>query len=343
MLFSKTRTLVGLDIGTTSVKAVELTERRGKLAVSGFGQVEVNGDTPQARQSAVDELVQECGLRGRRVVTGISGKNVIVRYLTLPIMREEEMRNALMFEASKYVPFPLEECVLDCQRLEGAVDRAGEGNMTVVLVAARRSQIAEQMTCIEGTSLATDAVDLDVMALGNAFMAATPEGDGQTRVAAIIDIGASKISITVVADGTAWFTRELQSGAGRDMTAAIALRLGVTDEEAEVLKREPGDRASEVTDVVTTVVDDLANELQLSFDWFENQFECRIDRVLLSGGASRLGGLKESLAHALDREVEIFDPFNGLAVDEGVDAALLARSAPRLAIAAGLAARVRKA
>lgn len=342
MLFSKTRSLVGLDIGTTSVKAVEYVERGGEVTVTGFGQVEVGADTVEARRAAVVELVNACGFANRRVVTAISGKNVIVRYLTLPVMGDEEMRNALTFEASKYVPFPLEECVLDCQRLEGGVDRAGEGQMTVVLVAARRNQITEQMACLEGTHVHADAIDLDVMALGNAFIATTPKDEVAGRITALVDIGAVKVSITVVADGTAWFTRELQTGGGRDMTAAVATRLGLGLEEAEALKRRPDGREHGVAEAVAHVVDDLANELQLSFDWFENQFERRIDTLHVSGGGSRLVGLAEHLSKTLAREVVDFDPFAGLGIDAAVDADLLARNAGRLAVAAGLASRVRK-
>jgi type IV pilus assembly protein PilM len=342
MLFSKTRSLVGLDIGTTSVKAVEVVERGGEVTVTGFGQVEVAVDTVEARRAAVVDLVNACGFGTRKVVTAISGKNVIVRYLTLPVMGEEEMRNALTFEASKYVPFPLDECVLDCQRLQGGVDRAGDGQMTVVLVAARRSQVVEQMICLEGSHVQADAIDLDVMALGNAFIATTPKDAAEGRISALVDIGATKVSITVVADGTAWFTRELQAGTGRDMTSAVATRLGLGQEEAEAVKRNPEGREHDVADAVAHVVDDLANELQLSFDWFENQFERRIDTLHLSGGGGRLVGLKDHLAKVLGRDVVDFDPFAGMNVDAAVDAELLARNAGRLAIAAGLASRVKK-
>ncbi len=342
-MFGKARSIVGLDIGTSAVKAVELTERGDKIEVSGFGQIEVNGEDPAAKSQAISELMREGGFKSRRVVTGLSGKMVIVRYLTMVKMSDEELRNAIAFEAGKYVPFPLEDCVMDCQRIDAASERAGQGNMSVLFVAAKRSQVVEHLDVINAAGFTPEMVDLDVFALANAWsLGAVPPPEGEKpRCIAFIDVGAQKTCLNIAIGDTSLFTREIYYG-GQDFTQALCRRLNIETRDAESVKRDPGEQDAVVREAVLPTIDDLGNEIQLSFDYFENQFEREIDEIQLSGGSSRLDVIGESFAKIFEKPTVSFNPFETLVVNPAVDADLLACNASRLVVAAGFAARVRK-
>jgi type IV pilus assembly protein PilM len=342
-MFGKTRSIVGLDIGTSSVKAVELTETGGKLEVTGFGQIEITADDATAKANAVAELMREGGFKSRRVVTSLSGKMVIVRYLTMVRMDDEELRNAIAFEAGKYVPFPLEECVMDCQRIEGVGDRAGQGNMTVLFVAAKRSQVEEHLSLIQSAGVSPEIVDVDAFALSNAWSLTnpTPATDGKPRSVAFVDVGSQKTSLNITIGETSLFTREIYY-AGQDFTQAIARRMSLDFPDAEAIKRNAGENETAVRESILSTIDDLGNEIQLSFDYFENQFEREIDEIRLSGGGARLPIIRESFEKIFEKPTELFNPFETLTVNPAIDSDLLACNAGRLVVAVGLASRVRR-
>ncbi|MCC7136948.1 MAG: type IV pilus assembly protein PilM [Planctomycetes bacterium] len=333
------RSLIGLDVGTRSVKAVELTWNGG-LVITGFGYAEL--PAPDAVRDTVARIFQENEFHTRRVVTAVSGKSVIVRYLTMFKMSPDDLRNAIRYEADKYIPFDVEEVVLDCQPFEapGLAD-AGPNEMRVLLVACKRALVDEQLRVLASVGLQPEIVDVDVFALGNAFETTMAGSDGD-RVRALVDVGAGKTCVNVVRGGVSLFTREIHAG-GDAFTAAIGNRLGLKEAEAEQMKRRPGDQVERVRAAVTPAVDDLSTEVRLSFEYFENQFDRGVDEVLVSGGGSRLVGVPEDLGRVVDRPVATWDPTGDLPIAaDRVDADALREHAPELAVAVGLASRLRK-
>jgi type IV pilus assembly protein PilM len=232
--------------------------------------------------------------------------------------------------------------VMDVLRVDPATDRAAEGSCTALFVAARRAQIDEHLDLIESAGLSAEFVDVDAFALGNALElgAASRSEDDVRKAIALLDVGASKTCLNIVADGTSLFTREIYTG-GRDFTQAVARRMNLEGPDAEQFKRSAED-VETLREAVLPVMDDLANELQISFDYFENQFERRIDEIALSGGGSRLAALAEALERVFERPAKAFNPFEGASVDAAVDRDLLESNGGRLAIAAGLAARLKR-
>ena len=340
MLKRRIRSLIGLDVGTKAVKAVELTWSGG-LVITGFGYAEL--PSPDAVPDTVARLFQENEFHTRRVVTAVSGKSVIVRYLTMFKMSPEDLRNAIRYEADKYIPFDVEEVVLDCQPFEApGLGEVGPNEMRVLLVACKRALIDEQLRVLAGVGLQPEIVDVDVFALGNAFEATAKAGAEGEKVRALVDVGAGKTSVNVLRAGASLFTREIHSG-GDAFTAAIANRLGLKDPEAEALKRRPGDQTERVRGAVTPAVDDLATEVRLSFEYFENQFDRGVDEVLHSGGGARLSGLPEDLGRIVDRPTVPWDPTGDLPIAaDRVDANALREHAQEIAIAVGLASRLRR-
>jgi type IV pilus assembly protein PilM len=341
MLFRKNRSLIGLDIGTRAVKAVELTWNGGPV-ITGFGYAEL--PSPDAVSETVLRVLRENEFHSRRVVTSVSGKAVIVRYLTMYRMSADDLRNAIRFEADKYIPFDVDEVVLDCQPFEAdGIADLSPNEMRVLLVACKRAIIDEQLRMLASAGLHPEIVDVDVFALGNAFETAVRrDGESDNRVSALVDVGASKTSVNLVRGGVSLFTREIHTG-GDAFTLAISNRLGLQQTEAEMLKQRPGQESDRIRSAVTPAVDDLAAEIRLSFEYFENQFDRGIDEVLLSGGGSRLTGLDEDLGRIFDRPTMAWDATGDLPIAAGsVDVDSLREHVSELAVAIGLASRVQK-
>lgn len=339
MFKRRIRSLIGLDVGTKAVKAVELTWNGG-LVLTGFGYAEL--PSPDAVRDTVARIFEENEFHTRRVVTAVSGKSVIVRYLTMFKMSPDDLRNAIRYEADKYIPFDVDEVLLDCQPFDapGMAD-AGPNEMRVLLVACKRALVDEQLRILAGVGLQPEIVDVDVFAVGNAFETVSPASDGD-RVRALVDVGASKTCVNVVRAGTSLFTREIHAG-GDAFTAAIANRLGLKDGEAEAVKRRPGEQADRVRAAVTPAVDDLSTEVRLSFEYFENQFDRGVDEVLVCGGGARLVGLADDVARVVDRPVTPWDPTGDLPIAaDRVDVDALREHAGELGVAVGLASRLRK-
>lgn len=342
-MFSQGKSIVGLDVGSSSVKAVELSRSGKGVEVTGFGQVDLASDDREEQIRAVSTLIKEGGFNPKRIVSSVSGKMVIIRYLSMVPMSEEELRNAIIFEAEKYIPFGLDESALDCQKLEGANDDGGNDN--VILVAVKQSVVEDHVDVLQKAGCTPEVIDVDAIALGNAWdlvqSFASEEEGVQGDVVAFVDVGASKTCLNIIENGVSLFTREIYFG-GHDFTSAISRRLNMSDADAEAVKRSERDDEGTIQDAVFPTIDDLGNEIQLSFDYFENQHGRSPDRIFLSGGGSRLACFRDSFERIFERPTAIFNPFEGLPVSDDIDQDLLASGGPQMAIAVGLASRIRK-
>ena len=345
-MLKKQKSLIGLDIGTHCVKAVELTQYGNELVLTAYGQNDIVSEGSKA--DAVIDLLQGRSFRTRRVVTAVSGKSVIVRYLTMIQMSDEDLRNAIKFEADKYIPFDVDEVVLDAQRLDDGPGTKqgglGDNEMRVLLVAVKRSLIEDHVNLVQSIGLQPEIIDVDAFALGNAYelrssLSAGMEDDD--RVVALIDVGANKTNINVLRGGTSYFTREIYLG-GDDFTSAVSKRLGCEVHQAELLKRDPGENQEALRDAVLPSIDDLGNEIHLSFDYFENQFDRVVEEVYISGGSARLPGLQRAFEGAFEKSVVFWNPLEGIDVRPGVDMKALNQYAGQLAVGVGLATRVRR-
>ncbi len=333
-MFKKTKKLLGMDIGKQSIKAVELTKVGTGLSVTDFGYVEVPGEGMEGE--ALQRLVSQQRLKGSNVVCAVSGRSVIVRNIIMREMPDDELKRAIPFEADKYIPFGVEEVIIDCQRLLQA--EAPDGEMRVVLVACKRNLVDEQVALLQGAGLKPVIVDVDRFALGNAFALQGGVSDG--KVVALVDIGASKTNINILQGGTSYFTREVYV-AGADFNTHIARELSMEVDEAEALKKDPGEQADLVREAVASVLDDLCNEITLSFDFYQNEFDREVEEVYLSGGSSGLVGLVDSLSQAFGHPTQRWDPTQMLDMRISPKAAGdLQAKGSQFAVAVGLASRV---
>lgn len=345
----KGKPLIGLDIGSRAIKAVELvySPKTEGYALSGYVYQDIAPG--EDIKETLKRIWAEHHFHTNKVVTSISGRSVIVRYITMPDMTDEELKNAIKYEASKYIPFEVDEVMIDCMRLDHIKkeDSAGKPSkdITVLLVAAKRDKLDEHITLLEQSGLWPIAVDVDCFALGNSFelkQLISPSADIGTKVTALVDIGAVKTNVNIMIGLQVFFTREIYI-AGNDFTEAIGKKMGLPENEAEQLKRNPALKADEIKDYVSSLLDDLTHEIQLSFDYFEHQFDKPIDNIYLSGGASMLHGLEETFDSTFNRKMIRWDPCETFEiVSDKIDPVELKKKANQLAIAAGLASRVKK-
>ncbi len=336
-LFRRSRTLLGIDFGSESIKAVEAVKEKGRLRVVGFGKVEL--PAPDARGDALADLLKHCNFRTKRSATSVSGRSVIVRYLNMVEIPDENLKTAIRYEADRYIPFDLNEVVLDCHRIEDAPGVAAN-EMKLLLVAVKRDVVDEQVKLLQAAGLLPEIIDVDAFALGNVFALGGPTYEmAAGKVVALVDVGASKTVVDIVRAAESHFTREVYVG-GNEITNAIAKRFGIEPFEGEQLKRAPASSEQEIAEAVVPSLEELGNEIQLSFDYYENQSDSKVEEVFVSGGGARVPGLEETFERIFERRTMTWNPLEGFDLDSGLDHQALLECAPALGVAAGLAARV---
>lgn len=338
-MLKQRKSVVGLDIGTASIKAVEITQDKFDYVITGYAQIDVPSE--QARQEAIAELFRIGKFRTKRVASAVSGKNVIFRYVNMVDIPEDKVVSAVRFEADKYIPFDINDVEIDAQKLLTVTTEGEKAEMKVLLVAAKKSVVEDQARMLIELGLQPVGLAVDSFALGNAYELnelISPGIQEDERTVALIDIGASKSCINILRNNITYFAREVPMG-GLDLTNAITRRFGFEQNQAEALKRDPADQQSEVQEAVGQVLDDLGNEINLSFDFFENQFDGEVQDVYLSGGSVLLPFLEESMEKIFEKRTRVWNPIEGLKVkSDNVDVEALNQCAPQLAVAVGLAA-----
>ncbi len=336
--------LVGLDIGCHEIKAIELVGSAGGPQVNALATMPAV--EPLELPQAIRGLFADAGIKTRNVAVSLSGQSVIVRYIAMPKMSEEDLQSSLKYEAGKHIPFELDEVALDCVRLDsndspGSEEAADE--MQVLLVAAKKDVLNELLSHVRAAALVPVAVDVDGFALGSAFelyAASQAGGEILAGVKALVDVGASKTSVNILEDGSSSFSREIYL-AGKDFTDAVSRRLGVEQEEGDRIKQDPKGEDEEVRDCLSPVMGDLVAEVHASLDYYENHHDRAVDSVWVSGGSTRLPGLSGAFEQTFGREVKEWNPLEGIAVGDGLEPASLETvNTSGLAVAVGLASRV---
>jgi type IV pilus assembly protein PilM len=337
-MFGSTKLVVGLDVGSYAVKAVALQPSGDRLTLQGYAQARIGTQEPV---EVIRKVIDQLGLRPKRMVSSVSGRSVIVRQVETPRLPSDELKAHIAYEADKYIPFGSEEVIIDCQTLPDR-DEAKATNMQVLLVAVRRGFVEDHITQLKAAGLAPEVIDVDVFALSNAYelLGPGPAAAGEKTATALIDIGASKSNIAIVQGNRLLFTREVYL-AGNEITDAIVRTFNEPAEDVERIKSAPGEALEALMDAALPAFEDLANEIRLSFDYVEGQFEVQVADLVLTGGSSQLPGIAEVLGNILGRPVHVFDPLAGLdLVPSKYDINGLDANGPSLTVALGLAAHL---
>ncbi|MFN2444237.1 MAG: type IV pilus assembly protein PilM [Vicinamibacterales bacterium] len=348
MLFRRAKNLVGLDIGSSAVKAIELKPAGTGYRVAAIGVEPVPPDSivdgaiidSAAVSDAVRRLFENKAFRSKDVAASLSGNSVIVKKITLPVMTAQELAESIYWEAEQYVPFDIQDVNLDYEVLEGAAPGA-QGNMEVLLVAAKKDKIADYTGVITQAGRTPVLVDVDAFALQNAFE--VNYGFDPQSTVVLLNAGASATNINILSGAQSVFTRDVSMG-GNAFTEAVQKELGLPFEAAEHLKKGQDVQGATYEDarpVLRAMTDTVLLEIEKTFDFYKaTASNDRIDRIVLSGGASRVEGFAEALEDRFDTPVERFDPFRQIAFDPAqLGGAVPEDLAAFAAVAVGLALR----
>ncbi len=330
---------VGLDVGSNAVKIVALLDKggKGKYQLMGYSIQNVrrkgNVTSDAEISSTIREIYSEMKVDERRVRSSVSGSSVVVRYIELPKMSLEEARNSIKYEASQHIPFDVKEVEMDCYVLDKAP--ATESNMMkVILVAAKKAECERLIKIIREGGLIPTLIDVDSLAVVNAFGATQDSRLGPEPIA-LINIGAKKTDVNIIEGGVPTFTRNIEIG-GEGITVAIARGLNMDLAEAERLKVF-GD--SIIQPHLGVVLNSVLRQLRASFDYYEGLSGKDVTKIFLSGGASLLTGFWEFIRDSLGIATVLWNPLQGIDTSKFAEDKRLETVASTLDVAVGLAIR----
>lgn len=349
---SKNKSLVGLDIGSSSVKVCEVqTSGKGasirhKIVKLGGAAIPpdaiVDGDImdSSAVAQAIRQAFGQLRIKNKDVAISLSGQQVMVKKVTFPLMSPAELAESVRWEAESFFPAGqgMDAYALDFDVLE---ERPQDGNMDVVLVACRKDKLESYVSCVAQAGLSPRVVDVNVFALQNAYEA-NHGSMGPDEVVALVNLGATFANLVMLVGRRAMFWRDITWGTTRYLDK-LQEDWGVSREgAASLLAGQPaeGHSPKEVESSVNAVSEAFGDELARTIDFFRSSFKVdRLDRVQLAGGGSMVNGLPETLRDRLRVSVDRFSPFQGLDADASVDSGLMRQIGGAGAVAVGLALR----
>lgn len=342
----KQKPVVGLDIGSSAVKVVELKRSKDGYELISVGLESLSPETvvdgaiidTLSVSSAIGRIYQAQRIKNKSVATSVSGHSVIIKKITMPILEEDELYDQVYADAGQYIPFDIADVSLDYQVLEPTP--AGDG-YEVLLVAVKRDKVNNYQNALMGRSLTMVIVDVDAFALQNTFEV-NYEPDPAATVA-LLNIGASVMNINIVRGGMPLFTRDVSVG-GNQFTDALQKELELSFEDAENVKRGQG--VAGVSDdqkasVLRSVSEILVLEIQKTFDFFRASAGAEpITHLYTAGGAARTPGLLDMLGEEFQIPVDEIDPFRRISYNPAKFSDDYIREiAPRLAVCVGLGLR----
>jgi type IV pilus assembly protein PilM len=342
------RQLVGLDIGSSAIKLVQVKESKGRYYLQKFGykplepEVIVDGTVMDEGRvvSAIRELFDETGVKNKQVAISISGHAVIVKKISLPPMPDEELEGQVKLAAEQYIPFDINEVNIDFHVLPAAASEDNQGEMAIILVAAKKDKINELTELVKGAGLAPMVMDVDAFAVENMHAINYPMVQDETT--ALVNIGASVMNVNIIRSGSSLFTRDIPLGGNR-YTEAIQREMGMSYEEAEESKKKLSGESNSgaMANVINGVNGEVASEIARTVDYFKtSSANAELDRVLVCGGVAKTRGLIQLLGDRMQMSVEIADPFAEVDVTgSDVDPDVLAELGCSAAVGLGLALR----
>ena len=346
---AKGKLAVGLDIGSSSVKLVQLKEKKGGFQLLAYGSAPLPPEAivdgalmnSAAIVQAIQELVSMQRVKSRDVAIGVRGHSVIIKKISLPRMSQEELDESIQWEAEQYIPFDVKDVNIDTQILTPEGDAAGQ--MDVLLVAAKKDMINDYTSVCAEAGLTATVVDVDAFAVQNAFENNYDQNPNDTVV--LINVGAAVSNINVLSRGITTFTRDITMG-GNAFTEEIQKQLNISYDEAEALKvggQGESDAVvpQEVERVIQGVADQMGGEIQRSLDFYASTAaDGKVTKVFLSGGTARVPALFKVLEARANVPIEILNPFKNVEVDNRkFDPAVILAAAPSAAVGVGLALR----
>jgi len=350
--FSRTKPLIGLDIGSSAIKLLQLDEAKSGYRLVRFGlkplspEMIVDGTVMDAGSviETIKDLIKEQKVKVKDVAISVSGHSVIVKKINLPTMTEDELEESIKWEAEQYIPFDINDVNIDFHVLGTLDTNEAQAQLSVLLVAAKKDKLNDYMRLVTESGLNPVVIDVDAFALENMYGVNYEIQEGE--VVALINIGASVMNINILKSGSSVFTRDISIGGDR-YTEAIQRDLGLSYEDAERAKEgqqaEGVDREA-LTNVLTTVNGEVLAEISRSFDYFKTttsqERQSRIDKIMVSGGVAKVNGFVPYLSEKLGVTAEIANPFRKIEINPKLfNVEFVQAMAPAAAVGVGLAIR----
>jgi len=338
--------IAGLDIGSSSIKLVEAERRRGGWVVKRYANIPLPEDTivdgevvnHAAIVEGIKAAVQESGTRIKLVAASVAGSSVIIKHIAIPLTKPAEVEDQVYWEAEQYIPFSISEISLDYEVVR---ENNGDGKMDILLVAAKKDFIEKRLAAIREAGLEPAILDVDVFALANVYWENYDMPPESSVV--LVDVGASLTKINIIDSATTLFTRDVGVG-GRNLTQEIQNKLGISFQEAEVLKVDSsvsGQIPDELVEVFNTITESIAMEIRRSLDFYAaSPTQLPVTGLFLGGGSCRIPGLVNMLQEMLGLPVDYLNPFNKVecAVPD-LDEAALSSIGSVMVVPMGLALR----
>lgn len=348
MLFGKKKSVAGLDIGSSSIKLVELDGKSNQLNLVALGYQNLPDDTIIDGQimelNVVSDVIQNVcknfQVNADQVVTGVSGHSVIIKNIVLPPMSEDELEESIDWHAEEHIPYDLAEVSLDYQ-----VTNSTSDSTNVLIAACKRERIDNVRQAVQLAGKEPFVIDVDTFALQNCYEFNYQPDESQ--VVTLLNIGASTMNVNIVKGTRSLFTRDITVG-GSQFTDVLQRSLGLSFQQAEAVKRGvdhvvEGLEEKAIEPLITNVTEIVAMEIQKTFDFYRattEDTETVVQKILISGGGSKLQGLANDLSSRLELPVEVMDPFRNIKVDsKKFDPDYMSEIMPEMAVAVGLAMR----
>jgi len=356
MATPKKNQLIGLDIGSHSVKLVEIEDSKKGKVLKGFGIIGLPQDAivegsikeMEIVSSAIKTLYKHLKVKNKNVVTSISGYSVIVKKISVQKRGEAELEATIQDEAEQYIPFDINDVNLDYEILSPMEEKEEEkgakedkGFMDVMLVAAKKDIVEDYVSLLHLTGLTPAILDVDAFAVQNAFELSAQDVSG---CFAIVNVGAEELGINAIKNGVSIFTRDSSYG-GYQINEAIMSKFGVSYDDAEKIKLGGAKLESKerdaLEDIFTSVVSGWVNEIKRALDFLTTTYpDETIEKIFVSGGSCRIPGFQKYLEIETEIPVAEMNPFANLQINDKVfDPKYLSYMAPQAAVAVGLALR----
>lgn len=322
---------LGLDIGTSTIKLIALRLNNENAELCGF---KLEPATVELEQLITRILGS---YEVKNINLSFSGPSTVIRYVNFLKMNIAEFKQALKFEAQKHIPFSLDEVNIDSLILK---DDLPDNKMLVLLAAVKKDLVNQRLKLFENIGVKIRVMDMDSLALINAFVFNYSQGDDlKNKTVAILNVGASGSSLNILECGIPRLSRDIHI-AGNSLTKRIQDVFGLDFKSAEEFKIRPDkERIDKLREVIKIGVTNLANEIRTSFDYFETQGASSVTKIFLSGGSSLSLDLKDALSNLLGIDVELWDPLARIIISEGIEPKEVRALAPQLGVAIGLALR----
>jgi type IV pilus assembly protein PilM len=346
MILGKKTHLIGLDIGSRTIKIAEIVDKKTSHILKNFHTINIEPGIieegavkdPETVSESIRQIYKEGKLKEKNVAISIGGYSVIVKKINVQSMTEEELQGTIHFEAEQYIPFDISDVNLDFQILGESEHNPNQ--MSVLLVAAKKEMVNEYINLVRMTGLNVHIIDVDAFALQNIFEFNYDPGDENI---ALIDIGASKTSLNILKDNASVFMRDVSLGCGQ-INEKIASLVECSLMEAEEIKlggQSDIISPEDLNGIVSSVVTDWCTEIKRALDFFYSSFpEDQITKIVLSGGGANIKEFRQLLAVKTSSDVEIINPFQNFSIDSNrFDTSYLEQIAPQAAICMGLALR----